>query len=240
MSGDAYGPVLTNDDFSRWTDALAPIMDDIDWPAGETGIEIEGLWQELHALGLRRAQVRELFRRLKDEGVFTDRVRTIPAGLRLEHWSDIPVHRSEPETTHWLVTTRERWYSWLAEHSRQRGAARQSDSVTQSAGQPVQPPEALPAPPRRRNGPRRLVVNLARMTVTLDGTSYDVPSENALRWVRVLVNHPGEWISGSCLGTHDADLIGVRTDRLRDHLPEEIVSLIESETGKGSRLRPLA
>ncbi len=37
--------------------------------------------------------------------------------------------------------------------------------------------------------PPRLTVDLARMTITLDGQTYDVPSENALRWVKVLADH---------------------------------------------------
>jgi hypothetical protein len=87
------------------------------------------------------------------------------------------------------------------------------------------------------NAPARLTVDLARKTITLDGRSYDVRSDNALRWVRVLAEHPKEWISSADLKMHDPELQDSRTDRWRKHLPEAILRLIDSETGKGSRLR---
>jgi hypothetical protein len=92
-----------------------------------------------------------------------------------------------------------------------------------------------PAPPPPK--PPRLKVDLACKTLTLDGTANDVPSVQALRWVKVLADHPGEWVSGPDLPTHDQDLDGVRTDRLKKHLPTEVLSLLDSEPGKGSRLR---
>jgi hypothetical protein len=36
------------------------------------------------------------------------------------------------------------------------------------------------------------------------GTEHDVRSEQALRWVKVLAEHPGEWISGPELEEHDS------------------------------------
>lgn len=93
------------------------------------------------------------------------------------------------------------------------------------------------SPVRPFHTPPRLTVDLARSTVTLDGTSHDVRSESALRWLAVLAAHPGLWISGRHLEDHDEELAGVRTDRLRRYLPEQILALIESDTGRGSRLR---
>lgn len=84
--------------------------------------------------------------------------------------------------------------------------------------------------------PPRLTVDLACKTVTLDGTKYDVSSDNAIRWVKVLADHPGEWISGSELTKYDSDLI-VRTDRLKRFLPTQVRALIEQRTGAGSRIR---
>ena len=86
----------------------------------------------------------------------------------------------------------------------------------------------------------RLKVNLGQSTATLDGTSYDVTSENALLWLKVLVEHPGEWISGRELadGKYGDVYIGLgRPDRLKKYLPNEILSLIKSRTGKGFCLR---
>jgi hypothetical protein len=89
--------------------------------------------------------------------------------------------------------------------------------------------------------PLRLSVDLARMTITLGGAAYDVPSRAALRWVKVLSTHPGEWVSGTDLARHDPELDGTRTDRLRRHLPPEVLALIDSAPRRGSRLRlPLA
>jgi hypothetical protein len=90
-------------------------------------------------------------------------------------------------------------------------------------------PEAPPPP--------RISVDLARKTITLDGTRYDVPSDNALRWVKVLAAHPGEWISSTELKKYDPELQSVRTDRWHRFLPPAILSLINSDTGKGSRIR---
>ncbi len=91
------------------------------------------------------------------------------------------------------------------------------------------------APPVTTNA--HISVDLARRQVVIDGQSYDVNSENALRWVKVLIEHPGEWITGGELEKYDANLIGIRTDRLRPYLPEELLQHIESEPGIGSRFR---
>lgn len=80
-------------------------------------------------------------------------------------------------------------------------------------------------------------VDLSRMTITVDATSYDVKSINALRWVKVLSDHPGEWISSTELNSYDPDLDGCRTDRLLPMLPDLIKNLIDTQTGRGSRLR---
>jgi hypothetical protein len=85
--------------------------------------------------------------------------------------------------------------------------------------------------------PPGLAVDLVRKTITLNDKTYDAPSDNALRWVKVLADHPGEWISGADLENHDSELQNPRTDRWRKHLPEAVLSLIDSETGKGSRIR---
>lgn len=82
----------------------------------------------------------------------------------------------------------------------------------------------------------RLEVDIPRRVITLDGKVYDVASVQALRWLAVLAEHHGEWISGGDLESYDAELIAVRTDKLRKQLPDVIAALITSDTGKGSRL----
>lgn len=95
-------------------------------------------------------------------------------------------------------------------------------------------------PPLKRGDidpPPRLSVDLPRRTATLDGTPYDVTSEQALRWIKVLSEHPGEWISSADLSRYDGELDGFRPDKVRDYIPPAITACIESATGKGSRLR---
>ena len=84
---------------------------------------------------------------------------------------------------------------------------------------------------------KRVKVDLDAMTVELDGQRYDVRSEQALRWLKVLVEHPGEWLGPVELEECDKlNLLGVRTHRLKKHLPSKIQDLIESQTGRGSRI----
>jgi hypothetical protein len=107
-------------------------------------------------------------------------------------------------------------------------------------------PPGAPAEPGRQGGAgppaapakeaTRLVVDLERMTAALDGTTYDVKSECALRWLKVLVEHPGEWISGKELKKHDKILYAPRTNRWQKQLPGPIRLLINSEPGRGSRI----
>jgi hypothetical protein len=65
-----------------------------------------------------------------------------------------------------------------------------------------------------------------------------VSSKLALRWVKVLADHPGEWISAPELRNYDDELDGCRPDRhCKPYLPASILSLIDSDRRKGSRLR---
>jgi hypothetical protein len=88
----------------------------------------------------------------------------------------------------------------------------------------------------RKHAPR-IIVELQKKTVTLDGKTHDVTSERALRWLKILADRPGEWVSSKGLERYDSELLQVRTDHLRKYLPAEICSLIDSQTGAGSRLR---
>jgi hypothetical protein len=111
---------------------------------------------------------------------------------------------------------------WFADMETLRKLALQAETTQAS--------EKEPPPPR-------LTVDLACMTITLDGVSHDLSSENALRWVEVLADHPGKWISAPELKDYDEELDGCRPDRLKKHLPESVLNLIDSEEGKGSRIR---
>jgi hypothetical protein len=98
-----------------------------------------------------------------------------------------------------------------------------------------------PTPGAARRSPRRparLKVDLRRRRITLDDTTYEIPSEAALRWVRVLAKHRGQWVSSADLGKggYDKDLLTNRPDHLRRFLPGPINSLIQSKRGTGSRM----
>jgi hypothetical protein len=98
-------------------------------------------------------------------------------------------------------------------------------------------PKTLPVNLPEVTGPApRLTVDVVRQTITLDNTTHDT-TELAARWVRVLADHPGQWISGPDLIDFDKRLDGTRTDRLRPQLPREVDELIDCVTGKGSRIR---
>jgi len=80
----------------------------------------------------------------------------------------------------------------------------------------------------------QLKVDLPSKTLTFDGVEYDVSSERALRWVKILADRAPDWISGTDLEKLDADLNTKRPDQLKKYLPLEIRNLIESRTGAGS------
>jgi hypothetical protein len=84
----------------------------------------------------------------------------------------------------------------------------------------------------------QIIVHIDRVAVTVrtTGKDFDLKSEQAARWLKVLADHPGAWISGPDLIQHDEELDGARTDRLRKALPPQIRRMIE--TGRrGARLK---
>jgi hypothetical protein len=85
------------------------------------------------------------------------------------------------------------------------------------------------------NPPPRMSFDLAKGTITLDGIPYEISSPQAIRWVKVLAEHPGDWITGPELHHYDEDLAEPRTSRWRQALPEPISRWIETKGNKGSR-----
>ena len=155
-----------------------------------------------------------------------------PAGWHykalLQHWSTI-----RDEVAKLKLPNKERLDACQAEaewefYKAQRYLIEQSKETAAVARDAEVLPPQLPPP--------RLTVDLAKKTITLDGNPYDVDSENALRWVKVLAEHAGDWISSTGLKKHDSELDGCRPDRLKKHLPDAVLDLIESDTGKGSRM----
>ncbi|MCH8047431.1 MAG: hypothetical protein IID44_27345 [Planctomycetes bacterium] len=81
----------------------------------------------------------------------------------------------------------------------------------------------------------RLSVDIDHQTITLDGKSYPITSERAVRWVAVLLEANGQVVSGTALTARDP-LLGTNPHKLRQYLPDEINALIKGQTGAGSRL----
>jgi hypothetical protein len=123
-----------------------------------------------------------------------------------------------------FVCATPRWFADMEILRRLAEQVEYSEAITQ----PANPPLSLPP---------RLTVDLVKKTITLDGVGYDVSSTQALRWIKVLADHPGEWISRPQLKDYDPDLDGCRTDHLKEYLPDAILNLIDSKTGAGSRIR---
>jgi hypothetical protein len=85
--------------------------------------------------------------------------------------------------------------------------------------------------------PKRLIVSIECLTVTLDDQTYEVDSLQAVRWMKVLSEHPGVWLTPTDVAGYDPELDGARLDRLKKFIPISVRDLIDSKTGRGSRLR---
>lgn len=81
-----------------------------------------------------------------------------------------------------------------------------------------------------------LIIDIERLTVTWKTRRLDVRSGLAVRWLKVLADNEGKWIPASALCDHDMALDGVRTDRLKKHIPKQVLKLIETSKRHGSRL----
>jgi hypothetical protein len=97
-------------------------------------------------------------------------------------------------------------------------------------------PSAGAVKPQEPMAPR-LTVDLPSKMLTFDGRAYPVRSERALRWVKVLADRAPAWVSSKELSRLDQDLLADRTDKFKKSLPAEVLKLIDSQTGAGSRIR---
>jgi len=84
-----------------------------------------------------------------------------------------------------------------------------------------------------------IMVDLERRTATIVATrkEFELKSEQSLRWLKVLAENEGKWISGSNLKDYDPELEGGRTDRLRKGLPLQLRRLIKTSKRFGARLK---
>ena len=90
-------------------------------------LETGSLDAVLGAQGLTLALIDMLRRRLVQAKVFRPVSHTVDAGSRFE--GSLRVHRVDPETTHYLGVTRERWYAYLRDQYASAPATRANDSA---------------------------------------------------------------------------------------------------------------
>ena len=84
-----------------------------------------------------------------------------------------------------------------------------------------------------------LTVDLEHLSVRISrtGKSYPLGSAEVARWLKILAQRPGVWVSSAELEAFDRALMGRRVERLRKQLPLSLTRIVESKRGKGARLR---
>jgi nucleoside phosphorylase len=173
------GPEFTESDFERALAALDLCLQDYVWQPGDNKLTVETLLGALKAKEITLALAMALLRRLIDQQVFKPWSQTIPAGYSYEQGCPFPIHRLEPETTHCLVTTRERWYGYLADHKRRRGAEMKKDEQP-AAPRPTQidtrPDSPIPPEPMIEAAMRDIPGTMADMKIA---TQYGAPAPPA-------------------------------------------------------------
>lgn len=84
----------------------------------------------------------------------------------------------------------------------------------------------------------RLIVDLAALTATerATGITHTLKSEQVARWLKVLAENEGKWITSTQLAGFDPELDGTRTDRLLKSLPEKLRRKIATSSHTGSKI----
>jgi hypothetical protein len=90
-------------------------------------------------------------------------------------------------------------------------------------------------PPKPPVAPFSIDLSTSTAIIANGGASIQL-DERAARWLKVLCDHPGKFISTTDLESHDTELIGARTDRLFAKLPRQLKKFIDPQPGKGSRI----
>jgi hypothetical protein len=193
----------------------------VDEDDGQASARVSSLIGQIEASGFpysvaEWAVVRLIERELLDTGYFPPI--PAPAGIPPEIVAEyLESYRNVTWPHGWSIRTTPEFWEWFGLASR----------ATESA---LDDPEV---PPR---SPSRLSVDLQSRTITLDGVKHEIDSELAVRWVAILAQHRGQFISANELAEYDPELIAPRTDRLRKCLPDAIDCLIESRNTRGSRI----
>jgi len=106
------------------------------------------------------------------------------------------------------------------------------DEIPTIAATPEEPAAALVATPAAEAHPRLRVDNDVAI---LDGTPHSLTADQA-KCLKLLIEAEGNWVSSGEMKTTKESK--ERPDRIIGRLPDPIRALIESQTGKGFRLRP--
>jgi hypothetical protein len=112
------GPVFSAADWQRAWDALDHALQDYSWQEGENRLLLHTIYGALRTRGLTLALIEAVVGQLLDAKAGRHWSHTDPAGHSWEPGYPGPVYRSEPETTHCLVTTRAQCFAFLAEQRR--------------------------------------------------------------------------------------------------------------------------
>jgi hypothetical protein len=191
------GPILTEADFQRALTALDLTLQNVAWQPGENYLRTDLLFGALTSKGITLALATALFRRLIDLNVARHWSVTYPAGYSFEPGLPGPVLRSEPETTDWLVMTREHWYSYLAElQGRQR--------VVQEEIARSEATSRLPARPNLRT---RFDEEMGRLAAGNSGSLhsgvYPFPTPPGATWTSVRIRFvDGETVAVAVCGAN--------------------------------------
>jgi len=114
------------------------------------------------------------------------------------------------------------------------------DETARHDGGILVPPPSLPDAPSRVTanvGCRNIVVDVDRLEIRIDSVSHPIENETAARYVRVLVERAGSWISSVDLPRWDSELqVGEDVTRLRRNLPKPVREAITGKRGKGTML----
>jgi hypothetical protein len=83
-----------------------------------------------------------------------------------------------------------------------------------------------------------LVVSVKSLTVTVaqTGKVYQLKCERVARWLKVLADRPGLWVSTKDAANYDSELTG-RIDQLAKRMPKDLQKMIDAMPGRGKRLR---
>jgi hypothetical protein len=114
------GPQFTEADFDRAYDVLDLCLQNYYWQPRENKLDAASVVDAMKCQGITLALALALVKRLIALGVLTKLSRTRPAGHFRMRGSDSWHHHPFAETTVSLETTRERWYSHLAQRRRER------------------------------------------------------------------------------------------------------------------------